>query len=193
MRPPTEQLRSIVKKSDEDPEKTKKKRGKKRQHGVRFGGTGGSDLISTSDEVPGPSTQTAEFGQTCQPRTSSKISQAIGCLRCDGLGHVATICTNTPTAANAGRPPAYYCHSCSMTYKYTSQKKLMIEVDTCTAHNRDYVPPEDPAKTEKMMTAALLLQKIEQMVARGTPLPDALRSVGISQDKFKKIKKCLKV
>ena len=110
MRPPTEQLRSIVKKSDEDPEKTKKKRGKKRQHGVRFGGTGGSDLISTSDEVPGPSTQTAEFGQTCQPRTSSKISQAIGCLRCDGLGHVATICTNTPTAANAGRPPAYYCH-----------------------------------------------------------------------------------
>ena len=51
MRPPTEQLRSIVKKSDEDPEKTKKKRGKKRQHGVRFGGTGGSDLISTSDEV----------------------------------------------------------------------------------------------------------------------------------------------
>ena len=77
---------STYRTADEDPEKTKKKRGKKRQHGVRFGGTGGSDLISTSDEVPGPSTQTAEFGQTCQPRTSSKISQAIGCLRCDGLG-----------------------------------------------------------------------------------------------------------
>ena len=188
---PTKQtLREIIRRAD-DGEKLKK-RGKKLA-GVRFADIGGGDLASTislednttppvaasSSETGGPAVEKRSVGQTCQPRVHHTSCQVICCTRCRDLGHTAPLCITTDTSRG---PSALYCRNCTMSYDYTDDSTITIKLTTCLAHQRS------PKKKPKHDAAAKVLQKIDDMVAKGVPLAEVLLMMGISHEKFNKIK-----
>ena len=69
-----------------------------------------------------------------------------------------------------------------MSYDYTDDSTITIKLTTCLAHQRS------PKKKPKHDAAAKVLQKIDDMVAKGVPLAEVLLMMGISHEKFNKIK-----
>ena len=183
-----ESLCEIIRRADAGDCQKSKKRTKKLA-GVRFADIGGGDLASTLvlDDEPSTSlasqpsfaTQTRSVGQTCQPRVHQTSCQTISCIRCGELGHSAQLCVTTDTS----KPPsALYCKNCTMSYSYTDDTTITVNLTTCLAHQRS------PRKSKKHEAASKVLQKVEKMLEKGVPLNDVLSLMGLSQEKFEKIK-----
>ena len=126
---------------------------------------GGGDLAATLvlDDEPSTSlasqpsfaTQTRSVGQTCQPRVHQTSCQTISCIRCGELGHSAQLCVTTDTS----KPPsALYCKNCTMSYSYTDDTTITVNLTTCLAHQRS------PQKSKKHKAASKVLQKVEKML-----------------------------
>ena len=183
-----ESLREIIRRADAS-DCSKKKRNKKLA-GVRFADIGGGDLTSTmvlddvattSQPCTSSSVETRSVGQTCQPRVHQTSSQAISCIRCGELGHTARLCVTT----DPSKPPsALYCKNCSLSYRYTDDTTIRIDLKTCLAHQRS--PQKEPGP--KHEAAVKVLQKIENMMEKGMPLNGILSVMGLSHEKFNKIK-----
>ena len=187
---PTKQtLREIIRRAD-DGEKLKKR--SKKLAGVRFADIGGGDLASSislednttteaasSSETGRTTVERRSVGQTCQPRVHNTSCQIICCARCGDLGHTAPLCITTDSSRG---PSALYCRNCTMSYSYTDDSTITIQLTTCLAHQRS------PKKKPKHDAATKVLQKIDDLVAKGIPLSEVLLMMGISHEKFNKIK-----
>ena len=71
---------------------------------------------------------------------------------------------------------------------------MVVEIKLCSAHRlvrdtTDTDAPTSTAKEKKRETAVLLLQKVDRMVAAGTPLHTAVTILGLTEEKYNKLKK----
>ena len=175
---------------------SKSKRPVKGTRGVRRGGIGGGDLSSTMviEEpflLPVPTVPTVptvlecrSFGTTCQPKSTDKSLQVIHCSRCDGFEHTELLCNSTNVL-----PQNLFCKNCKVTTKkYISNTKLSLEITLCPTHTRAVQDPVSAATPKEIDTAKFLLQKIYKLVDGGRPLPDAIKFMGLTTEKFNRFK-----
>ena len=199
---PGEELRDITKQAECTDKKTKK-----HKRGERVGGIGGGELTSsiivedtepTTSAASKPTTSkptTRSVGQTCQPRMKHKSEQIRSCLKCKEMGHIAITCSLKTDESH--RPSALYCNQCKLTHKTTPDDTMVVEIKLCSAHRvvRDTTDtdnreaPISTAQEKKRETAVLLLQKVDRMVAAGTPLHTAVTILGLTEEKYNKLKK----
>ena len=79
-------------------------------------------------------------------------------------------------------PSALYCKNCSLSYSYTDDTTITINLKTCLAHQ------SSQQKKPKHEAAAKVQQKIDNMMEKGIPLNEGLSVMGLSHEKFNKIK-----
>ena len=105
------------------------------------------------------------------------------------MGHIAMACSLKTDESH--RPAALYCNKCKLTYKNTSDDTMSVEVKLCSAHRLacGSTGIRDDAKAKNREKAMLLLEKIDRMLAAGTPLHTAVTILGLTEGKFNKMKK----
>ena len=151
---------------------TKKAKGK-RTHPI-----GGAELQSDIEVTAGLSQRSV--GQTCQPKTSDAAATVIRCLKCDDVGHAAIFCTGVSATE---RPPPFFCHQCSVSYKYTSSTEMTASIQLCSAHSLE---AEEMAK--RKAKAERILKKVTVLATGGTSLGDAVKLVGLDEQKYNKLR-----
>ena len=135
------------------------------------------DLPSTS-ALPAPKKKRKAAKKTSS--TLSRAIQVINCQKCGDLGHTSVVCTGS---SRNPKPPPLFCHQCELTYSYKSSSKMTTEKSLCSAHRL-----EATEKTARKEKAALLMSKICSLTEKGTPLPTALRLMGMDENKFNRMK-----
>ena len=150
----------------------------KTKRGQRLLPIGGSELQSTISV--GASAEKRSVGQTCQPKTSDSSVQVIRCEKCGDLSHSSIICTGETATP---KPPPLFCNRCKLTFKYTSSTEMETKIQLCSAHR--LVAEQS---TERKRKAEALITKVNKLTGSGMSLPDALKLLGLNEQKYNKLR-----
>lgn len=150
----------------------------KKSKGKRTRPIGGAELRSDIEVTAGVSQRSV--GQTCQPKTSDAAAQVIRCQKCDDLGHIGILCSGVSATE---RPPPFFCHQCSVSYKYTSSTQMTTSIQLCSAHR---LQAEETTKRKEK--AGRILDRVTALTAGGTSLGDAIKLMGLNEQQYNKLR-----